>query len=95
MGTFSFGESKKRTDILYSLIMENELLEQIIQDQAESLTTQHQVHVDQRLLDIKKRQRLLAEIFDDKKIKEYVHEEMERQNLIKKIEQSKKNEKTT
>ena len=38
MGIFSFGESKKRTDILYSLIMENELLEQIIQDQAENLT---------------------------------------------------------
>ena len=70
MGIFSFGESKKRTDILYSLIMENELLEQIIQDQAENLTSQHQAHVDQRLLDIKKRQRLLAEIFDDKKIKE-------------------------
>ena len=95
MGIFSFGESKKRTDILYSLIMENELLEQIIQDQAESLTTQHQAHVDQRLLDIKKRQRLLAEIFDDKKIRDYVHEEMERQDLIKKIEpeKSKKSEK--
>ena len=80
---------------MYSLIMENELLEQIIQDQAESLTTQHQAHVDQRLLDIKKRQRLLAEIFDDKKIRDYVHEEMERQDLIKKIEpeKSKKSEK--
>ena len=86
MGIFSFGESKKRTDILYSLIMENELLEQIIQDQAENLTSQHQAHVDQRLLDIKKRQRLLAEIFDDKKIKEYVQGEMERQSLVKKIE---------
>ncbi len=85
MGLLNFGESKKRSDILYSLIMENELLEQIIQDQAENLTTQHQTHVDQRLLDIRKRQRLLAEIFDDKKIKKYVHEEMERQNLMKKI----------
>ena len=71
---------------MYSLIMENELLEQIIQDQAEKLTNQHQAHVDQRLLDIKKRQRLLAEIFDNKKIKEYVHEEMEKQHLIKNIE---------
>ncbi len=86
MGILNFGESKKRTDILYSLIMENELLEQIIQDQAEKLTNQHQAHVDQRLLDIKKRQRLLAEIFDNKKIKEYVHEEMEKQHLIKNIE---------
>ena len=47
---------------------------------------QHQAHVDQKLLDIKKRQRLLAEIFDDKKIKEYVQGEMERQSLVKKIE---------
>ena len=86
MGILNFGESKKRSDILYSLIMENELLEQIIQDQTESLATQHQNHVYQRLLDIKKRQRLLAEIFDDKKIKKYVHEEMEKQNLVKKIE---------
>ena len=37
--------------------MENELLEQIIQDQTESLATQHQNHVYQRLLDIKKTQR--------------------------------------
>ena len=83
LGVFSFGESKKRADILYSLIMENELLEQILYDQSAKLTEQHKDNLDQRLLDIKKRQRLLAEIFDDKKIKDYVKEVIDDKDFVK------------
>lgn len=83
MGMFSFGESKKRSDILYSLIMENELLEQILYDQSKKISEQQKDNLDQRLFDIGKRQRLLAEIFDDKKIKDYVKEVIEEGDLAK------------
>ncbi len=84
LGMLNFRGSKKRSDILYSLLMENEILEQILHDQTQKLAVEQRLNVDQRLLDIKKRQRLLTEIFDDKKIKDYVHEVLENKNLTNK-----------
>ena len=83
LGILNFGGTKKRTDILYSLIMENEMLEQILHEQTEKIAKEQKVNIDQRLLDIQKRQRLLAEIFDDKKIKDYVKEVLEEKKITK------------
>jgi len=74
MGVLSFSGSKKRADILYSLLLENEALEQMITNQTQSMITDKQTHLNDRLLDIRKRQRLMAELFNDDTIKNYVKE---------------------
>ena len=86
LGMLNFGGSKKRSDILYSLLMENELLEQILNDQNKKLAVEQKTNLDQRLLDINKRQRLLAEMFDDNKIKDYVQEILNKNLTQKKVE---------
>ena len=86
LGMLSFGGSKKRSDILYSLLLENETLEQILQEQSEKIAIEQKSNLNQRLLDIKKRQRLLAEIFNDDKIKDYVNEVLQ-DNKLKKLEE--------
>jgi|APSaa5957512622_1039677.scaffolds.fasta_scaffold44816_1 hypothetical protein len=74
MGLLSFSGSKRRSDILYSLLLENEALEQLISEQSEKLATERGEHLMHRMKDIRKRQRLLAEIFNDDTIKNYVKE---------------------
>ena len=88
LGMLSFGGSKKRSDILYSLLMENETLEQILHEQSQKLAVEQRTNLDQRLLDIRKRQRLLGEIFNDNKIKDYVKEVLQENNLKKVAEKS-------
>ena len=84
LGMLNFGGSKKRSDILYSLLLENETLEQILQEQSQKMVIEQRANLDQRLLDIRKRQRLLAEIFNDEKIKGYVNEVLQ-DNKLKKL----------
>lgn len=72
MGVLSFSGSKKRADILYSLLLENEALEQLLAEQGEKLADERKEHLWHRMKDIRKRQRLMAEIFNDDTIKNYV-----------------------
>ena len=74
MGMLNFSGNKKRADILYSLLLENEALEQLLSEQGEKLASERQDFLKQRLQDIKKRQRLMAEIFNDDTIKNYVRD---------------------
>ncbi len=72
MGVLSFSGSKKRSDILYSLLLENEALEQLIAEQGDKLADERKGYMIQRMTDIRKRQRLMAELFNDDTIKNYV-----------------------
>ncbi|MGK0289935.1 MAG: hypothetical protein ACI86H_001390 [bacterium] len=74
MGMLNFSGNKKRADILYSLLLENEALEQLLSEQGEKLATEREDFLRHRLQDIRKRQRLMAEIFNDDTIKSYVQE---------------------
>ena len=74
LGVFSFTGSKKRSDILYSLLLENEALEQLLNQQSARISEQSNQHLKEKLMDIQKRQRLMSEIFNDGKIKDYVRE---------------------
>lgn len=87
LGLLSFTGSKKRSDILYSLLLENEALEQLLNTQAQRMADQHNQHLQEKFMDIEKRQRLLSEIFDDSRIKDYVREvlsENDQKILVKK-----------
>jgi hypothetical protein len=72
MGMLNFSGGKKRADILYSLLLENEALEQLLAEQGDKLAGERKEHLFHRMKDIGKRQRLLAEIFNDETIKNYV-----------------------
>ncbi|BBM89422.1 hypothetical protein COTS27_01121 [Spirochaetota bacterium] len=74
LGVLNLWGSKKRSDILYSLLLENEALEALLNAQTKRMAQTHQEHLEQRLLDIGKRQRLMAEIFNDQRIKDYVRD---------------------
>ncbi len=74
LGVLNFWGSKKRSDILYALLLENETLEQLLNAQTQRVAETHQQHLKEKLMDIHKRQRLLAEIFNDQKIKDYVRD---------------------
>ena len=85
LGLLSFSGNKKRADILYSLLLENEALEQLLHAHGTKLVDQQQQHLQEKLMDIRKRQRLLAEIFNDDTIKNYVSETLEDQKNIQSL----------
>ncbi|MBU2644008.1 hypothetical protein KKI24_04825 [bacterium] len=74
MGMLSFAGNKRRSDILYSLLLENEALEQLVAEQGEKMADDRKDFLMHRMKDIRKRQRLLAEIFNDDTIKNYVQD---------------------
>jgi hypothetical protein len=74
LGILNFSGNKKRADILYSLLLENEALEQLLSEQGEKLADERKDHLMHRMKDIRKRQRLMAEIFNDDTIKSYVRD---------------------
>jgi hypothetical protein len=74
LGLLNFSGNKKRADILYSLLLENEALEQLLAEQGEKLADERKDHLMHRMKDIRKRQRLMAEIFNDDTIKSYVRD---------------------
>jgi hypothetical protein len=92
MGLLSFSGNKKRSDILYSLLMENEALEQLISELGKKLANEQGEHLIHRMKDIRKRQRLIAEIFNDDTIRNYVKEVLSDDdkidNAVHKIEDS-------
>ena len=91
MGILNISSSnKKRSDILYSLILENETLEQLLFQQSSKFTEQAQDHLQHKLMDIKKRQRLMSEVFNDDTIKNYVKEVIEQKEEIPSTEKQKK-----
>lgn len=90
MGMLSFSGNKRRSDILYSLLLENEALEQLVAEQGEKMADDRKDFLMHRMKDIRKRQRLLAEIFNDDTIKNYVKDvlsdEQRIEDAAKKIE---------
>jgi hypothetical protein len=76
MGLLNFSGDKKRADILYSLLMENEALEQMLQNQSQKMVNDNQDHLTEKLRDTRKRQRLISEVFNDEKFKGYIQDIM-------------------
>ena len=72
MGKFSFSNNQKRADILYSLLLENEALEQLLTKLTDDPDEKSQYLMHQ-MKDIQKRHHLLVKIFnDDDIIKKHV-----------------------
>ena len=71
-GIFTFSGNKRRADIMYSLLLENEALEQLLSAQGETLTDERKNILIRQLKNTQNRQRLVAEIFNDDVIKNYV-----------------------
>ena len=85
-GIFTSSVNKKRADMMYSLLLKNEALEQLLSAQSETLTDEGKSILIQQLKNTQDRQRLLSEIFDDDVIKKYVLDVLSDKERIKNAE---------
>lgn len=89
IGIFAYITNKQRSDIIYSLLLENEVLEQLCNVQLKRIAQQNINYLKEQFADIEERQKLMSRIFNDLKIKNYVddilNEEGEHKLLSKKI----------
>ena len=72
MRLFAFSNNEIRADMMYSLLLENEVLEQLLVEQDVMLTDERKSALLSLVKDTQKRQRLLAIVFNDDVIKNYV-----------------------
>ena len=67
-----FVRKKKRAEILFYLLLENEVLEQLLTKQSEKLPEERRNYLIDQMSDVRKRQQLMAEFFTDGSIKSHV-----------------------
>ena len=82
MRLFAFSSDKIRADIMYSLLLENEVLEQTLSEAGVMLTDDRKNFLILQIKDTKKRQRLLAAIFNDDVIKNHVRDVLSDQGRL-------------
>ena len=85
-GIFTSSVNKKRADMMYSLLLKNEALEQLLSAQSETLSDERKNILMQQLKNAQNRQRLLTEIFNDGVIKNYVLDVLSDKERIKNAE---------
>ena len=85
-GIFTSSDNKKRADMMYSLLIKNEALEQLLSAHNETLTDERKNILIRQLKNAENRQRLLTEIFNDDVIKNYVLDVLSDKERIKNAE---------
>jgi len=85
-GIFSSSDNKKRADMMYSLLLKNEALEQLLSEQSETLTDERKNTLLHQLKNTQNSQRLLTEIFNDDVIKKYVSDVLSDKEKISRAE---------
>ena len=77
MGRFSLANARKRADLLYSLLMENEVLEQLLMEQSKMEPAEKSDYLLHQMKDVEKRHQVMAKIFDrDGAIKAHVKQRL-------------------
>ena len=72
MRLIAFSSNKIRSDIMYSLLLENEVLEQLLSEQGTMPNDERKNSLLRLVKDTQKRQRLLEMVFNDGVIKNHV-----------------------
>lgn len=65
IGRFSFSSSRKRADVLYSLLLENEALEQLLTDLSKKKPDEKSDYLMHQMKDVQRKHQLMMKIFDD------------------------------
>lgn len=87
IGKFSFGSSRKRADIMYALLLENEVLEQLLTDQSKLKPREKSDFLLHKMKDMETRHQLMSKIIDqDETLKRHVMKRLFSDGNLERIE---------